>query len=161
MTSPLAAKRISALAALAAMYVVFLTPTVSWAVETSLEVAVDRASLMRAPDGTTTVVVGNPMIADATAQRNGVLVVTGKSFGSTNIMTLDANGAVLSETVVSVHRPTDGFVVVQRGSKRETLACNPRCESVVAIGDNPETFGATLGQIGQRNGLSTGARPSE
>jgi hypothetical protein len=34
-------------------------------------------------------VVGNPIIADVSLQRNGVVVLTGKSFGSTNLIALD------------------------------------------------------------------------
>lgn len=127
------------------------------ALDATLDVAVDRASVVRAPENTATIIIGNPMIADATNQKNGVLVVTGKSFGSTNIMLLDATGAVLSETIVNVRRANDGgVVVVQRGSKRESFSCTPRCEPVLAIGDNPETFGQTANQITQRGGLSNG-----
>ncbi|HVI29418.1 pilus assembly protein N-terminal domain-containing protein [Hansschlegelia sp.] len=128
------------------------------AAQDTLSVAVDRASIMRAPEGTATVIIGNPLIADATTQRNGVLVVTGKSFGSTNIMLLDGGGAVLSETIVNVGRPADGTLVVQKGGKRESFACNPRCEPVLSIGDNAEAFSATATQITQRNGMSSGSR---
>jgi Flp pilus assembly secretin CpaC len=146
----------------AAASVLLLTP--AKAVETasagSLEVVVDRASVVRAPAGTATIIIGNPLIADATTQKSGVMIVTGKSFGSTNIMLLDASGAVLSETVVTVKRASDGSVVVQRGAKRESYACNPRCEPTLAIGDNPETFGLTAGQIAQRGTMSA-ARPND
>ncbi|MFD1703919.1 pilus assembly protein N-terminal domain-containing protein [Methylopila henanensis] len=132
------------------------TAVAAQAAESQLDVTVDRASLMRAPDGVATIVIGNPLIADATTQRNGVIVVTGKSFGSTNIVLLDAKGEVLSETIVSVARGRNNTVMVQRGTKRESFACNPRCEPVLAIGDNKETFEATAGQISQRQGMSVG-----
>lgn len=121
-----------------------------------LNVVVDRASVVRAPDNTATVVIGNPLIADATTQKNGVMVVTGKSFGTTNIMLLDVTGAVLSETIVNVGRADDGTLVVQRGGKRESFACTPRCEPVLSIGDDKETFKATAEQITQRSGMSSG-----
>lgn len=141
---------------LGALSVVLLTCPAQ-ALDAKLELAVDRATVVRAPDNTATIVIGNPLIADATTQKNGVLVITGKSFGSTNIMLLDATGAVLSETVVSVGLGRqDGMMVVQRGGKRESFACNPRCEPVLAVGDNPETFSQTASQITQRGGLSAG-----
>lgn len=146
----------------AVLSVLLLTPVA--AVESAgpgaLEVVVDRASVVRAPAGTATVIIGNPMIADATTQKNGVLIVTGKSFGSTNIMLLDGAGAVLSETVVNVGRANDGSMVVQRGSKRESFSCNPRCEPTLSIGDTSESFGQTASQITQRTGMSA-ARPGE
>lgn len=147
----------------ATLSVVLLTPVVA-AAETApstLEAVVDRASVVRAPAETATVVIGNPLIADATTQKNGVMIVTGKSFGSTNIMLLDSSGAVLSETIVNVRRANDGTVVVQRGGKRESFACNPRCEPTLSIGDAPEAFSQTAAQITQRSGLSTGGGASQ
>lgn len=126
------------------------------AAETRIEVTVDRASVIRAPAGMSTIVVGNPLIADVSSQRNGVIVVTGKSFGTTNIMMLDGVGQVLSENLVTVRRGDDGVVMVQRGGKRESMTCNPRCEPALAIGDNPDSFGATAGQITQRATMSGG-----
>lgn len=125
------------------------------ALDAQLDVAVDRATVVRAPENTATIIIGNPLIADATTQKNGVMVVTGKSFGTTNIMLLDAKGAILSETTVSVRRAADGLVV-QRGGKRESYSCTPRCEPVLAIGDNQESFAQTAGQISQRAGMSAG-----
>jgi hypothetical protein len=124
--------------------------------DTPIEVAVDRASIIKAPAGTSTVIIGNPLIADATSQKAGVLVITGKSFGSTNIMLLDGAGTVLSDTTVNVRRAADNTVVVQRGAKRESFACNPRCEPVLSLGDSADSFAATAGQISQRNGMSAG-----
>lgn len=139
---------------LGALSVILLT-CAAQAAEQTLQVAVDRASVVRAPDNTATIIIGNPLIADATTQKNGVLVVTGKSYGSTNIMLLDAAGTVLSETIVNVTPATDGLVLVQRGAKRESFACNPRCEPVLAIGDSADAFKNTAEQINQRSGMST------
>ncbi|MFH7163151.1 pilus assembly protein N-terminal domain-containing protein, partial [Klebsiella pneumoniae] len=65
-------------------------------------VMVDNAKVMRLPERTQTVIVGNPIIADVTLQKNGVLVLTGKSFGATNLIALDAAGAMLAETTIRV-----------------------------------------------------------
>jgi len=163
----MATSRMTSVWSAAALSVLLLTPAVgpaaaveSAAAPGALEVVVDRATVVRAPAGTATVIIGNPMIADATTQKNGVLIVTGKSFGTTNIMLLDGAGAVLSETVVSVGRANDGSMVVQRGAKRESFACNPRCEPVLSIGDTSDSFGQTAAQISQRNGMSA-ARAGE
>jgi Flp pilus assembly secretin CpaC len=124
--------------------------------ESALDVSVDRATIMRAPAGTATVIIGNPLIADATTQRNGVLVVTGKSFGSTNIMLLDGSGAVLSETLVRVGRASEGMIVVQRGGSRESYSCTPRCEASLSIGDSKTTFKDTAEQIAAHGKMSSG-----
>lgn len=151
MSAQMAARRIAAVCGLMLM----AAPA---AASDSIEVTVDRASVIRSPEGTSTVIVGNPLIADATSQRNGVLVITGKSFGTTNIMLLDGAGAVLSETLVHVGRSQDGVVVVQRGAKRESFACTPRCEPALAIGDSTDSFSATAAQISKRADMSAGVK---
>ncbi|WP_020187364.1 pilus assembly protein N-terminal domain-containing protein [Methylopila sp. 73B] len=152
MSARMAARRIAAVCGL------MLVAAPAGAATDSINVTVDRASVIRSPEGTATVIVGNPLIADATSQRNGVLVITGKSFGTTNIMLLDGAGTLLSETLVHVGRASDGTIVVQRGGKRESLACTPRCEPVLAVGDDPDNFSTTAKQIGQRSGLSVGEK---
>jgi Flp pilus assembly secretin CpaC len=83
----------------------------------TVAVSVDHARVIRLPERTQTVVIGNPAIADVTVQRNGVLIVTGKSFGVTNLIALDAAGAMVAESRVSVRAATDSVVTVQRGSQ--------------------------------------------
>ena len=63
----------------------------------TLDITLDQATLMKLPDKVATIVVGNPMIADVAVQSGGLVVVTGKGFGSTNLIVLDRAGAVLLE----------------------------------------------------------------
>ena len=65
---------------------------------TIVAVTVDNAKVIRLPESTQTVIVGNPIIADVSLQKNGVLILTGKSFGSTNLIALDNAGAMIAET---------------------------------------------------------------
>ncbi len=88
-------------------------------------VQVDNAKVIRLPEKTQTVVVGNPMIADITLQKNGVVVLTGKSFGSTNLIALDGKGAMLAESTISVQAPQASIITVQRGLDRESYSCTP------------------------------------
>ncbi len=48
-------------------------------------VHLDQAKLLKLPERTATLVIGNPLIADAAVQPGGVLVITGKSYGMTNL----------------------------------------------------------------------------
>ena len=120
----------------------------------TLEVFLDHAKIIRLPERTQTVIVGNPFIADVTVQRNGILVVTGKSYGATNLIALDAQGLLLAESMVSVRAPTDSVVVVQRGLARESYSCTPNCQPSLRLGDAPEYFGAVGSQATQRSGLA-------
>jgi hypothetical protein len=121
----------------------------------TVAVSVDHAKVIRLPERTQTVIVGNPAIADVTVQRNGVLVVTGKSFGVTNLIALDAAGAMVAESRVSVRAATDAVVTVQRGMERESYSCDPRCQPSIQLGDSQKFFSETAGMSAQRNQIAT------
>jgi|1185.fasta_scaffold670248_1 Flp pilus assembly secretin CpaC len=129
--------------------------------EAEVAVMLDQAKVIRLPARTSTVVIGNPAIADVTIQRSGVGIVTGKTYGMTNLIVLDAAGEMVSEEQVVV-RPADASIVtVQRGLDRESLACTPLCERTVKLGDAPVNFDAVTGQASTRTGLATGAQKQQ
>src|SRR5690242_11105033 len=67
-----------------------------------ISVRLDQARIEKLPDRATTLVIGNPLIADVSLQQGGLMVLTGKGFGTTNLIALDRNGAVISEQVIQV-----------------------------------------------------------
>jgi len=116
-----------------------------------LMVRLDQARVAKLPDNVATLVIGNPLIADVSLQQGGLMVLTGKGYGVTNLIALDRAGAVLEEKLVQVLGPSDGVVVVYRGVDRESYSCLPRCERRITLGDSPEFFDATIAQTGTRN----------
>lgn len=124
----------------------------------TLTVLLDHAKVIRLPERTQTVIVGNPFIADVTVQRNGIVVVTGKSYGATNLIALDAQGLLLAESMVSVQAPTDSVVVVQRGLDRETYSCTPHCQPSLRLGDAEGFFSSVGSQATNRNNLAGQSR---
>lgn len=118
-------------------------------------VVVDRAKVIKLPEKTSTVIVGNPIIADVAVQKNGVLVVTGKSFGLTNLIALDTNGAILNESMIRVEGASEAIVTVQRGMDRESYSCTPNCLPAINLGDTNAFFEAAGNQAGKRNSLAT------
>jgi hypothetical protein len=118
----------------------------------TVTVVIDQAQLMKLPERVGTIVIGNPLIADVSLQAGGVMVVTGKGYGATNIIALDRTGATLMNTTIQVIGPRDNIVVVYRGVERESYSCAPKCERRITLGDAPPYFEATLGQSGTRNG---------
>ncbi|MEX2128084.1 MAG: pilus assembly protein N-terminal domain-containing protein [Xanthobacteraceae bacterium] len=126
----------------------------------AIDVELDRAEIVRLPDRVATLIIGNPSVADGTLQTGGLLIVTGKGFGTTNVIALDAKGEVLAEHTVTVRAPRDGTLTVWRGAGRETWSCAPRCERSVMLGDAPEFFDSVVGQTGARNGHAAGQAPA-
>lgn len=121
----------------------------------TVTVSVDNAKVIRLPERTATVIVGNPIIADVSLQRNGIVVLTGKSFGSTNLIALDASGTMLAESAISVRAGNPSVITVQRGLERESYSCTPACQPAVQLGDAQRYFSEVSGQAGQRNSLAT------
>jgi len=128
---------------------IIITATSAPAAE-AITVVLDQARISKVPDRTSTIVVGNPLIADVSIQAGGTMVVTGKGYGVTNLIALDRTGKVLAEQQVRVRGPAEN-VVVYRGIARESYSCAPGCERRITLGDNPEYFDATLAETGNRN----------
>jgi Flp pilus assembly secretin CpaC len=123
----------------------------------TVNIVLDQASLLKLPEKVATIVIGNPSVADASLQSGGLLVVTGKGYGTTNLIALDTRGNALTEYTLNVSAPKDGRVTVYRGVERETWSCVPKCERSIVLGDSQAYFDAAIGQIGTRNGQSTGS----
>ena len=117
-------------------------------------VTVDRAKVFRVSRPAATVIVGNPSIADATIEDEKTLVLTGRSFGVTNLIILDADGNPIVDQTLVVRGHETNTVRIYRRSSRETLACAPVCEPTLTIGDNSESFAFANEQIKARNQLS-------
>ena len=120
-----------------------------------LTVTMDQARILRLPARVTTLVIGNPLIADASVQAGGLMVLTGKGIGSTNLIALDARGEQLMAVQIRVRPQNDAVVQVYRGVERETSSCTPTCERTVAIGDSKPFFDAALGNIRSRDGAAS------
>ena len=98
-------------------------------------------------------IVGNPVIANVTMlKRNNTIVLTGKGFGETNLIALDAQGKALGESTVRV-MPAENVLIVQRGMDRESYACSPKCEPIVNLGDTTKYVTDVTSQIQSRNTL--------
>jgi len=119
-----------------------------------ISVVLDQAKVMSLPQGTKTVVVGNPAIADVTVQKNGIIVITGKTYGTTNLIALDTSGKIMAESALFVEAPSDGLVTVQRGLERESYSCTPRCAPTMVPGDATAFFTSVGAQTKQRNELA-------
>jgi len=123
----------------------------------TVAVNVDQAKLVRLPGKVSTIVVGNPMIADVTLQPGGIVVVTGKGYGATNFIALDRAGEIVVDRIIQVEGPSDyQLITVYRGVEQNTYSCMPVCQRRVTLGDGGEYFKATLDQAGTLNGAATG-----
>lgn len=101
-----------------------------------ISVKVNMARILRISAPAATVIIGNPGVADVTIQDPQTLVLTGKSYGSTNLIVLDSAGNPVADTMVSVVQATADTITVYNGQARTTLACDPVCQPTITLGDD-------------------------
>jgi len=75
------------------------------------------------------VVVGNPGIADVSIIDSRTVLVTGKRFGTTNIVVMDALGRTLFDSEILISAGEGARVSVYRGVRTENYSCSPYCQS--------------------------------
>jgi hypothetical protein len=127
---------------------------------TDLIVRYDQSQLLRLPRPAAEIIVGNPSIADVTLQDGNLLVVTGKTFGITNVIALDTAHNVIQDQRVLVERDDRKIVNLHKGSTRFTYACTPNCEPTLTIGDDKEFFNSVQAANSQKTKFSEGASDS-
>jgi Flp pilus assembly secretin CpaC len=106
----------------------------SGALAEDLSVAKDQSKVIKLTGAASTVVVGNPAIADVTMQDANTAFVTGKGFGTTNVIAMDADGRQIASFRIVVTSSSDRSVTLIKGQQQITLSCAPRCEQTAATG---------------------------
>lgn len=116
------------------------------AAQQSYSVPIDQASLLRLPEDASAIVVGNPSIADATLFNARTVFISGRAYGQTNLIALNARGQVIYANDVSVVQSDREHLQVFHNSIQRSFICNPVCRAVPLIGDDQEHFDAVTGQ---------------
>ena len=113
-------------------------------------VRVDEARIIRLDRPAKRIVLGNPAIADVAAQSNSLLVLTGKSFGHTNVIALDENNDEIFNSTVNVQLTSTSAITLHRGAERFSYACAPFCQSQLVMGDEKKYYEKMGMQIQQK-----------
>jgi Flp pilus assembly secretin CpaC len=127
------------------------------AAASDLNITIDEAKLLPLKRPAAEIILGNPLIADVAVQDGKLIVVTGKSFGRTNLIVLDSDGKEILNSNLSVEESGHGLVTLHRGIGSVTFYCAPNCKSLLAIGDNPDYFDAVAKEIQTKLSSSRGA----
>jgi Flp pilus assembly secretin CpaC len=126
--------RISAVALSALLLTAGFVPPAS-AEDGPISVKANMARILRISAPAATVVIGNPGVADVTIQDPQTLVLTGKSYGQTNLIVLDELGNPIADTIIEVIQAQSDTVTVFQGQIKTTVSCAPICQSMIMLGD--------------------------
>jgi len=93
------------------------------------------------------IVVGNPAIADVSVQDNENLLLFGKAPGLTNMYIFDEAGQPTKNLVIRVRSHGNDMLTFHRGAARTTYNCTHNCETTVTVGDDVDTFSTVSTQV--------------
>ncbi|MEQ9504662.1 MAG: pilus assembly protein N-terminal domain-containing protein [Hyphomonas sp.] len=102
------------------------------------------------------IVIGNKNIADVSVHNEQLLFVTGKSYGTTNLMVFDKSGRQIYSSDVMVTTNSSSLVTVNRAGQSFTYDCSANCKAVLSIGDDEAHFGTLIDQQLQSQALTDG-----
>ncbi|OKL44176.1 pilus assembly protein N-terminal domain-containing protein [Pseudovibrio exalbescens] len=118
-----------------------------------VSVFLDQAKVFRIEEPAGTVILGNPAIADVTLHDRMTIVVTGKSYGVTNLIVLNEQSEPIVDDQIVVRSLVDNMVTVQRNTNRFSYSCEPDCEPLMRVGDQKDFYENTAKQVEMRNTL--------
>ncbi|WP_102868003.1 pilus assembly protein N-terminal domain-containing protein [Pseudovibrio exalbescens] len=118
-----------------------------------VSVFLDQAKVFRIEEPAGTVILGNPAIADVTLHDRMTIVVTGKSYGVTNLIVLNEQSEPIVDDQIVVRSLVDNMVTVQRNTNRFSYSCKPDCEPLMRVGDQKDFYENTAKQVEMRNTL--------
>jgi hypothetical protein len=118
-------------------------------------VALDQSEPLALSAPASGVVVGNPSVAGVSVQNDRLLFVTGRSYGSTNLIVVGANGQPIMRARITVVPDESNSVMVTKGTLTARFDCSPLCRRRPDISDSPDAFSQTNEQINSRNGQAT------
>lgn len=99
------------------------------------------------------VVIGNPNIADVGVHDEHLLFVSGKTFGTTNLLVFDKDGKTLFSADLVVTTNTSNLITVNRAGRDYSYDCAPTCRAGLSIGDDPGHYAEVFNQLSQQKEL--------
>jgi len=147
-------RQIGSVCVVAAALGIAILPALADEANAPITVKVNMARILRISAPAATVVVGNPGVADVTIQDPKTLVLTGKSYGQTNMIVLDSKGNPIADTLVEVIQSQADLVTIFTAGQRSTIACAPSCNPVVMLGDDPSYTNQLTSSMGLVQGIA-------
>lgn len=148
-----------AVGAMALCVLAIYSPSPAHAAE-SFNVEVNQTKALNFSAPVTSIMLGNPSIADVHVDSAKRVYVLGRAFGQTNLIALDADGKTVAMMNVNVTSQSADNLTLNRGTGQVSYNCTPRCERVINITDSSENFSELSSQISAMAGMANGgAKP--
>jgi Flp pilus assembly secretin CpaC len=119
-----------------------------------LSVEANTSIPVRLKGAAASVVLGNQNIADVAVHDENLIFITGKTFGTTNLMVFDKMGREVYNAQVAVSVNTNNQVTVNRSGQNFTYDCAPGCRDVLSTGDDRDYFDTLMKQHREMQALT-------
>lgn len=96
--------------------------------EDTIRVELDYARVIKLDRPVSRVIIGNADIADAAVSDAQTIILTGKKFGTTNLVILDADGSAIVDERILVSLESNNTLQIYRQADRQIMSCTPNCE---------------------------------
>ena len=126
MNTPLATVRVATIVA-TILATVFAAGSVG-AAEQMMRVYMDHARVLKLDRPVSKVIIGNSDVADATVADSKTIVLTGRNFGTTNLVILDQDGNAIVDERILVSIDEGNTLRVYKQTTRTVFSCSPNCE---------------------------------
>lgn len=96
--------------------------------EDTITVELDYARVIKLDRPVSRVIIGNSDIADAAVSDAQTIILTGKKFGTTNLVILDTDGSAIVDERILVSLESKNTLQIYRQADRQIMSCTPNCE---------------------------------
>ncbi|SOE17096.1 putative type II/III system pilus formation protein [Hoeflea halophila] len=101
------------------------------AAEDAIRVFMDHARILKLDRAVSKVIIGNANVADVAVSDPQTIVLTGKSYGTTNLVILDQAGDAIVDERILVSVDEANTLRVFKQTSRSVYSCAPACEEHV------------------------------
>lgn len=103
----------------------------AFAAEDVIRVFMDHARILKLDRSVSKVIIGNAAVADVAISDPQTIVLTGKSYGTTNLVILDQAGEAIVDERILVSVDEANTLRVFKQTSRSVYSCSPSCEEHV------------------------------
>ena len=108
-----------------------MSPLPAHAADDVIRVFMDHARILKLDRMVSKVIIGNANVADVTVSDPQTIVLTGKSYGTTNLVILDQAGDAIVDERILVSVDEANTLRVFKQTSRSVYSCSPSCEEHV------------------------------
>lgn len=118
---------------------------------------IDETVTLKLTSPANSVVIGNATVADVAVHDPLTLLITGKAFGSTNLIVLDRAGRTIYTNQLAVADSANDDITIIRAGGSYTYSCIDKCRATPTVGDAPNHFSETMSTVTGKDASAQGS----